>query len=88
MKLNSKIIQGIFVAETLASIVKNSYVVKYNNQLKKEAIEKRKLCYKIKFDKNGNMIAFYKKTLSDGQIYEWDEIINYDPFNLYRIIKE
>lgn len=90
MNKNSKeanIIKGFFIVESILTIVKNYNISKYNNHLREEAIEKRKLCQKIKIDKKGNKIAVFKKTLENGELYEWEEIISYDPFNLYRIVK-
>ena len=67
--------------------LKNKNIKQYNNSLKLQAIEKRKLCYKISIDKSGNKVAFYKKEIENKKIYEWEEIIYTDPFNLYSFVK-
>lgn len=81
------IIKNVFVLECVLTILKNRNIHRYNNNLKLQAIEKRKLCYKISIDKNGNKIAFYKKRLNSGEMYEWEETIHSDPFNLYSFFK-
>lgn len=79
------IIKNVFVLECVLTILKNRNIHRYNNSLKSQAIEKRKLCYKISIDKNCNKIAFYRKRLTSGEMYEWEETIHSDPFNLYSI---
>lgn len=85
--IHAKTIKTIFVLECILTILNNRNINRYNNHLKLQAIEKRKLCYKISIDKNGNKIAFYKKRLTSGEMYEWEEIIHTDPFNLYSFFK-
>lgn len=85
--LNGKIIGTVFVIEAILNLCKNASIYAYNNKLKEEAVEKRKLCRKICIDKFGNKVAYFKKKLESGIEYEWEEIIEVDPFNLYRFIK-
>jgi hypothetical protein len=85
--LNGKIIGAVFVIEAILNLCKNASIYAYNNKLKEEAIEKRNLCTKICIDKFGNKVAYFKKKLENGIEYKWEEIIEVDPFNLYRLIK-
>ena len=85
--IHAKTIKTIFVLECILTILNNRNINRYNNNLKLQAIEKRKLCYKISIDKNGNKIAFYKKQIENNKIYKWEEIIHTDPFNLYSFFK-
>lgn len=80
-----KIIKSLYYFELVSLLLKKREYSKYNNKLKLEAIQKRKLCIRLIINGNGEKIARYKKQLSSGEYYEWEEVINSDPFHLYSI---